>query len=95
MTHRKVPMQADGRGGPKVHADGVSDATIHGGRGGESAGDSYENPHTGKEARGRGGHFNGGQTEKEYYGKGQLGGKKADPDEPGRVGQGGRKASDR
>jgi hypothetical protein len=87
MSDEKVPIPADGQGSPKVHSDGVS-GDLHG-RGGESGGGDYENPHTGKEERGEGGGFEGGQSERDYFGTGQLGGKKADPDQPGTVGQGG------
>jgi hypothetical protein len=79
----KVPMPANGKGGPIVHSDGVSDVESHGRTGGgESGGGGYPNPHTGKEARGESGGFEGGQSMKGYYGGGQLDGKEA-PDEDG------------
>jgi hypothetical protein len=92
MSDEKVPMPANGKGGPIVRSDGVSDAATHGrSGGGESGGGSYDNPHTGKEARGESSGFDGGQSGKGYYGPGQLDGEKADPDEDGVVGQGGGK----
>lgn len=91
MSDGKVPMPANGQGGPQTHSDGVSDTATHGrDGGGESGGGSYDNPHTGKEARGEGGSFDGGQSVKGYHGPGQLDGEKADPEEPGAVGQGGK-----
>lgn len=79
MGEAKVPMPASGRESPKTRGDGV-DQVDTGGRssGGETGGGSYENPHTGKEARGEGGSFDGGQSVKGYHGPGQLDGKDAD-----------------
>lgn len=91
MSDGTVPMPANGQGGPKVHSDGVSDVdTQRRGGGGESGGGSYANPHTGKEERGESHGFEGGQSGRDYYGPGQLGGEKADPNEAGAVGQGGK-----
>ena len=90
MTEGKVKMPADGQGGPQVRSDGVSDVdTNRRGGGGESGGGSYDNPHTGKEERGESHGFEGGQSGRDYFGPGQIDGEKADPNEPGRVGQGG------
>jgi hypothetical protein len=92
MTDQE-PLQAAGSPGTKGKPDGVGDTATHGLDGAsQSDGGAYPNPHTGKEARGESPGFKGGQTEQGYYGKGQFGGEKADPDEPGVVGQGGRKA---
>jgi len=85
-------MQADGRGGQATHGDGVSQARVNGrGDPGESGGGPYPNPHSGKKPDSSPGDFlgHGGQTEIGYHGGGQLGGKPADPDHKGRVGQGG------
>ena len=57
----KQPMQANGKGKP-VAGDGVSDVDKKGA--GESAGDAYPNPHTGKNR----GAFDGGQSDKSYSG---------------------------
>lgn len=69
----KVPMPVSGDGNHKGEADGVND-TGRGG-GGDSAGGSYQNPHTGKDgAGGAGGFFgHGGQTDIAYHGGGQAG----------------------
>lgn len=90
MSDGKVPMPASGQGSPKIHSDGVGDSDTHGrGGGGESGGGSYDNPHTGKEARGESKGFEGGQSVPGYFGPGQLDGEKADPEQAGAVGQGG------
>lgn len=94
MSGGKVPMPANGQGGPKIHSDGVSGSETHGrSSGGESGGGSYDNPHTGKEERGEGGGFEGGQSVQGYFGPGQVDGEKADPEQPGVVGQGGESSS--
>lgn len=93
MSDGKVPMPASGQDSPKLRGDGVSDVDTHGLNGGtQSDGGAYENPHTGKEDRGESPGFEGGQSVRGYYGKGQFNGKKADPEEPGAVGQGGLKS---
>ena len=87
------PLQAAGLSGTNGKPDGVGDTATHGLDGAsQSDGGAYPNPHTCKEARGESTGFKGGQTEQGYYGKGQVGGEKADPDEPGVVGQGGQKS---
>lgn len=91
MSDGTVPMPANGQGGPKVRSDGVSDVgSDRRGGGGESGGGRYDNPHSGKEEAGESTGFEGGQSSRDYYGPGQLGGEKADPDETGTVGQGGK-----
>jgi hypothetical protein len=86
MSDGKVPMPADGHDSSKIRPDRVGDADTHGrGRGGESGGGSYDNPHAGKEPHG----FEGGQSVRGYFGPGQLDGEKADPGQAGIVGQGG------
>lgn len=70
----KVRMPVNGGGSGKGQADGVNDPGRGGG--GDSAGGSYQNPHTGKDGKsGLGGFFgHGGQTDIAYHGGGQLGG---------------------
>lgn len=92
-TDGKVPMPASGQNSPRLRSDGVSDAGTHGRSvGGESGGGSYENPHTGKEARGESGDFEGGQSEQAYHGPEPLKGGKVpeenDPIDKGRGGSG-------
>ena len=95
MSDGKFPMPASGQDSPKLRSDGVSDVDSNRrGPGGESGGGSYDNPHTGKEARGESEGFDGGQSGRDYHGPGQLGGHKADPDEDGAVGQGGNHPGD-
>lgn len=90
MNDAKLPMPANGQGSEKIHSDGVGeDATPGRSSGGESGGGSYDNPHTGKEARGESKGFEGGQSVQGYYGPGQLDGEKADRDAGGSIGQGG------
>jgi hypothetical protein len=90
MTDGKVPMPANGQGGPKLHGDGVSDGNTHGrGAGGESGGGFYPNPHAGKELCNESKGFEGGQSGRDYHGPGQLGGEKADKEKTGAIGQGG------
>jgi len=69
----KVPMPVSDDGNHKGEADGVNDPGRGGG--GDSAGGSYQNPHTGKDgAGGAGGFFgHGGQTDIAYHGGGQAG----------------------
>jgi len=82
MADGKVPMPASGQNSPKLRSDGVSDVNTHGRQGGgESGGGSYENPHTGKEARGESEGFEGGQSVRGYFGSDRLDGEKA-PSEP-------------
>lgn len=93
MSDEKIPMPASGQDSPKTRPDGVGDVDTHGrGGGGESGGGTYDNPHTGKEARGESGDFQGGQSVRGYFGPGQFDGEKADPAESGVVGQGGHPA---
>ncbi|MEN2787271.1 hypothetical protein ACFOKI_05080 [Sphingomonas qilianensis] len=90
MSDGKVPMPASGQGSTKIHSDGVGDDATQGRSiGGESGGGSYDNPHTGKEARGESGDYQGGQSVQGYFGPGQADGEKANPDTAGAVGQGG------
>jgi len=69
----KAPMPASGDGSDKGEPDGVNDPGRGGG--GDSAGGSYQNPHTGKDGDGSAGGFlgHGGQTDIAYHGGGQAG----------------------
>ncbi len=76
----KQPIQADGQGSPKRHADGVSEGVSGKAPQGESGGGAYPNAHRGKKPKNSPADFmgHGGQTEINYYGSGQLGEKKVD-----------------
>lgn len=76
----KQPMQANGQGSPKRHADGVSEQVSGKTPQGESGGGAYPNAHRGKKPESSPGDFmgHGGQSEMNYHGAGQLGENKVD-----------------
>lgn len=79
----KHPTQAVADDGHKGAPDGTNRPGENGrGKGGDSGGGPYPNPHTGKGAEGRKEGFgkHGGQTEMGYHGTEQLGDQEVKPD---------------